>query len=137
MSLLKRILKPKQQKTGIIFIVEDNPSYAKILESYLRVNLPKIKEVKIFPVGELSLMELHHNPDFIVMDQFLDSRFNDAETGIMTIKKIKKEKPNMKIILLSNHNHLISLDTSIAKNCTFVKKGDDAYKKIVEIINGI
>ena len=36
MNFLKKLINPSSVKTKIIFIVEDNPAYAKTLETFLK-----------------------------------------------------------------------------------------------------
>jgi response regulator of citrate/malate metabolism len=135
MSFLKNILKPKTPRTGIVFIVEDNTSYARMLDFYLRSHFPSIRQITSFPVGETCLMELDQNPDLIIIDYFLDSKYHDAQTGLETIKEIRKRKPAMNIIVLSAQDDLqVVIDCVKTYHCSYVKKDDDAFKRIGDIM---
>jgi two-component system OmpR family response regulator len=135
MSFLKNIIAPKPTKSGIIFIVEDNPVYAKALESSLRAKFPELKDVKIFPVGETCLLELDKNPDLIIIDYFLDSKYFDAETGREIVQKIRQLKPEMNILLLSAQNETDIFVDSINKfQCSYVKKDAEAFSRVEEIV---
>jgi DNA-binding NtrC family response regulator len=80
----------KKVNSKKIFIVEDNPTYAKALELFIKQSFSDVKEVKTFPVGEVALMELdRRNPSVVIMDYFLDGKFFDAETGLAAVKDIK------------------------------------------------
>lgn len=137
MNFLKNLLKSKS-KSGIIFIVEDNPVYAKMLEVSIKSNFPDTKEIKIFPVGELCLMELHKSPDVIIIDYFLDTKYYDAETGLEIVKKIRAQKPETNIIVLSAQKD-IEVVVEIAKthNCTYINKDQQAFSRVEEIIKEI
>jgi two-component system OmpR family response regulator len=125
----------KNTKSGIVFIIEDNGVYAKTLAEYLKGCFSEIKEVKIFPVGETCLLELAKNPDLIIIDYFLDSKYPDAETGLEIVKKIRLEKPQTPIILLSSQQEIAVAKESIRKyNCTYIKKDQDAYTKVEAVI---
>ncbi len=135
MSFLKKLFKPKTERTGLVFVVEDNKVYSEALKAYLSVEIPAITEVKTFPVGETCLMELHKNPDMIIIDHFLDSRFYDAEPGLEIIKKIRAEKPEVNIIVLSSQQDIDVILEMVKKyNCSFVQKDENAFGKVGELV---
>jgi DNA-binding NarL/FixJ family response regulator len=135
MNFFKKIFKQKESKSGIIFIVEDNKTYAKTLESFLKVQIPSAKEIKVFPVGETCLMELHRNPELIIIDYFLDSKYNDAETGLEIIKQIRAQKPKVKIIVLSAQKDVsVILEAIKIYDCSYINKDETAFERIEEIV---
>jgi two-component system OmpR family response regulator len=135
MNFLKNILKPKMPRTGIVFIVEDNASYSKMLDFYLKSHFPSIKKQVTFPVGETCLMELDQNPDLIIIDYFLDSKYHDAQTGLEIIKEIRKRKPNQNIIVLSGQGDVqVVIDCVKTYHCSYVKKDDEAFRRIGDIM---
>lgn len=126
----------KKQNAKKIFIVEDNPTYAKALELFLKQSLPDVQEVKTFPVGEVALMELERrDPGIVIMDYFLDGKFYDAETGLDAIRDIKFKKPNVEIILLSSQGEInVAIEATKKYKCHYVKKDDHAFEKVVNHI---
>jgi DNA-binding NarL/FixJ family response regulator len=136
MSFWKDLFKSKEQeKTGLVFIVEDNKLYAETLKVFLGAEVPAIKELKIFPVGETSLLELKKNPDIIIIDYFLDSKYYDAETGLEIIKQIRTEKPEVNIIVLSSQEDIdVVLEMVKKYNCSYVRKDAEAFEKVGEIV---
>ena len=135
MGFLKNILGGKLPKSGIVFIVEDNPAYAKSLELFLKLRIPKIKEIRVFPAGEICLMSLESNPDVIIIDHFLNSKYHDAETGLEIIKQIRTLKPETNIIAHSSQTDInIVVETIKTHQCNYVKKDEQAFKRIEEII---
>ncbi|HET6226519.1 MAG TPA: response regulator [Bacteroidia bacterium] len=138
MNFLKKLIKRSALKTKIIFIVEDNPAYAKTLEAFLKNKFPDVKEIRLFPVGEVCLMELHRNPSVIVIDYFLDTKYADAETGLEIIKKIKAQKPATNIIILSSQKGLDVTHEAIKKyDCSYVTKDEKAFGKVEALIKQI
>ena len=138
MNFLKNLFASKLKKSGIIFIVEDNPVYAKTLEKFIQSSFADIKEIKTFPVGETCLLELHRNPDIIMMDYILDTKYFDAATGLEIIKQIRSQKPEINIILLSLQNDIEVVNEAIKKyNCRYVRKDEDTFYRIEEIIKEI
>lgn len=136
MSFWKDLFKSKEQeKTGVVFIVEDNKPYAETLKVFLDAEVPAVKELKIFPVGETCLLELKKNPDIIIIDYFLDSKYYDAETGLEIIKQIRTEKPEVNIIVLSSQEDIdVVLEMVKKYNCSYVKKDAEAFEKVGEIV---
>src|ERR1700740_2596736 len=124
MNFFKKMFSSTQpDKQNIVFIVEDNAAYAKVIENFIKTNFSSIDEVKKFPVGETCLMELDRNPDVIIMDYYLDSKYEDAETGLETVKKIRAQNPNVNIIVLSAQKDLdITLEAVSKYHCTYIKK---------------
>ncbi|MBA3664705.1 MAG: response regulator [Bacteroidetes bacterium] len=129
----------KKVKTKSIFIVEDNPTYAKALELFLKQTFSDLKEIKIFPVGEVALMELERrNPSVVIMDYFLDGKYYDAETGLATVKDIMEKKPDTKIILLSSQGEInVALEATKKFHCHYVKKDDHAFGKVETFIRQV
>jgi DNA-binding NarL/FixJ family response regulator len=125
-------------KTKIIFIVEDNLIYAKTLEAFLKTRFTDIKEIKIFPIGEVCLLELHLNPSIVIIDYFLDTKYPDAITGLETIKQIKAEKPDTNIIVLSGQKEVdVIYDAVKTYGCSYVKKDEQSFHKLEHIIQEI
>lgn len=126
-------------KKGInIFIVEDNEVYAKSLQVYLLTHFPNIKEINIFPVGEMCLIELHRNPDIVIMDYFLNSKYSEAHNGLEIIGSIKAQKPQTSIIVLSVQiDFNIIVEAINQYDCIFVQKGKEAFNKVEQIIKKI
>lgn len=136
MNFLKHIFESETTKSGIIFIVEDNTAYAKTLEAFLKKSVPKIKEVRLFPVGETCLPELYQLPDLIIMDHFLDSKYFDADTGLENVKKIREHYPEMNIVILSSQEEVSVVIEAMEKyNCSYIKKDSAAFEKIKKLVN--
>ena len=134
-NFLKNLFEPKAKHTGIVFIVEDNTAYAKTLELYLKENFSLIKEVKVFPVGETALMEISRNPDLVIIDYFLNSKYHDAVTGLETIRTIREQKPEMNIIVLSGQDNFDVMLEAVQKyKCSYVNKDAQAFEKIAGLV---
>ncbi len=137
MNFLKKLFN-SSSKTKIVYIVEDNIIYAKTLESFLKTRFPNIKETKIFPVGEVCLTEMHHNPEIVIIDYFLDTKYPDAITGLETIKRIKAVKPETNIIVLSAQKEVdVIYDAVKTFGCSYVKKDEQSFDKLEHIIREI
>jgi len=83
-----------------VFLVEDNTVYAKSLQGFLLTHFPDMK-IKLFPVGETCLMKMHLNPNVVIMDYFLNSKYGEAQNGLEIIKRIKEQNSQTNIVVLS------------------------------------
>ena len=121
-----------------IYIVEDNDLYAKSLQTFIQNRFPQLKEVKTFRIGELCLMELHNNPDIIIMDYYLNSKYQEALNGLEIIEQIKEQKPKTNIIVLSGQEKFnVVLEAIKQHNCLYVQKNQEAFNKVSEHIEEI
>ena len=138
MNILSNFLKRIKSGKKIIFIVEDNEVYARSLKTFIQSRFPSVKEIKIFPIGEMCLLEMHHNPSIVIMDYFLNSKYGEAENGLEIIKRIKEQKPLTNIIVLSFQENLkVALEAIKYHDCNYVEKDQDAFKKVEQLIKGI
>ncbi|PBQ32830.1 response regulator [Sphingobacteriaceae bacterium] len=122
-----------KNKSKLIFVVEDNTLYAKSLEVFLKTKFENI-EVKLFPVGELALDNLHMKPDYIVVDYFLNGQYDDAEDGFSILIDIKTKDPKAKVILLSAQQDIKIALAVKDSGSMYVVKDDDAFENIAALI---
>ena len=118
-----------------IFIVEDNEVYAKSLQGFLQICFPKIKEIKIFSIGETCLMEMNRNPDIVIMDYFLNAKYPEAHNGLEIIGRIKAQRSQTSIIVLSTQTDInVTLKAIKQFNCIYIQKDNEAFSKIEKAI---
>ncbi len=121
-----------------IFIIDDNELYAKTLRSYLSLRFLEIQSIKIFRVGELGLLELNKEPDIIILDFILNTKYTNAGNGFDIITKIKRKKPKTNVILLSALEARSSSILSVKNYYSgYVYKNQDAFENIKSIIKDI
>lgn len=122
----------------IIFIVEDNEVYAKSLQTFLRTRFFNIKEIKTFRIGELCLMELNRKPCIVIMDYYLNSKYEDAFNGLDIIKRIKEQLPKTNIIVLSAQKQFNVITEAIKEyDCSYIQKDEDAFNNVEKLIKTI
>jgi DNA-binding NarL/FixJ family response regulator len=117
----------------IVFIVEDNATYAKILKKFLINRFPNAT-VKIFETGEMCLLEIHRNPNVIIMDYFLNAKYKEALNGLEIVKRIKAHNPETNIIVLSvQDKYSVIVKAIVQYKCYYVQKDNEAFDKIEKI----
>ena len=132
----------KAKKEILVFIVDDDPVYLKMLEIFLLKEIADIN-VKIFPTGEACLHSMHLEPDILILDYFLNSQFPSAWDGIQVMKKISWNYPHTNIIILSSQQSIETAMNTINEGAQeYIVKNEKAFPKIknsimslVEIIN--
>jgi ActR/RegA family two-component response regulator len=137
MSLLGKLFRREASNNKIIFIVEDNLVYGKLLEEFLRQKLSDINDIKTYHTGEDCLKEIQLKPSVVIMDHILDIN-GLAKTGLEVIKEIKEFVPATNIIVLSSQTNIDVTVESIKKyNCHYIKKDDRALEKVAAFIKGL
>lgn len=121
---------------SLIFIVEDNTIYAKTLQLFLAQRFPSA-DIRIFPVGELCVDQLHRNPDYIIMDYSLDSRYYDAANGLDMMKEIRQKNKEVRIVVLSAQQDIsVAVEAMKAGNSYYIMKDDAAFGNVEAFILG-
>lgn len=118
-------------KNPLIFVVEDNQMYNKLVVSYLKTN--KFTNVESYLTGEEALKNMHKNPDIIIQDYLLDGM-----TGIEVLIKAKKIYPNVEFIFLSGNDNIdIAINSMKYGAYNYIVKDQMALQKLVEKIRKI
>ncbi|HNW50815.1 MAG TPA: response regulator [Prolixibacteraceae bacterium] len=116
---------------SLIFVVEDNRVYNKLIVSYLKTN--KFNNVMPFYSGEDAINNLYRNPDIIIQDFLLDGM-----NGIDVLKKAKEQNTNIEFIFLSGQDNIdVAINTMKYGAYDYIVKDQMALKKLVNKINKI
>lgn len=121
----------------LIFVVDDDPIYTKVVSEYLSKEIPNL-EFKLFNTGEACLHELDLEPVAIVMDYFMNSEFENAWNGQQILKKILNINPSMSVIIISAQH-----DMEVALNCLrlgafdYIIKNENALPAIKSAITNV
>ena len=121
----------KNPKYPLIFVVEDNSVYNKMIVNHLRNH--KFVNTESFLSGEDCLKNIHRKPDIIIQDYLLDG-INGLDVLIAT----KKKCPTADFIFLSGQDSI-----EIAINCMrygaydYIVKDQYALIKLSDKINKI
>lgn len=113
----------------LIFVVEDNPVYNKLIVNHLRTH--KLVNTESFLSGEECLKNIHRKPDIIIQDYLLE-----GINGIDVLIATKKKYPETEFIFLSGQDNI-----EIAVNCIkygaydYIVKDQNALAKVTDKIN--
>lgn len=118
-------------KNPLIFVVEDNQMYNKLVVSYLKTN--KFTKVESFFSGEEALKNMDKNPDIVIQDYLLEGM-----TGIEVLIKAKKSNPSVEFIFLSGQDSIdIAINSMKYGAYDYIVKDQMALQKLVNKINKI
>lgn len=118
-------------KNPLIFVVEDNQIYNKLVVSYLKTN--KFTNVESYLTGEEALKNMHKNPDIVIQDYLLDGM-----NGVEVLIKAKKISPNVEFIFLSGNDNIdIAINSMKYGANNYIVKDQKALQKLVQKIHQI
>jgi DNA-binding NtrC family response regulator len=121
----------QNSKNPLIFVVEDNQMYNKLVVSYLKTN--KFTNVESYLTGEDALQNMVKNPDIIIQDYLLEGM-----TGIEVLIKAKKTNPNVEFIFLSGQDSIdIAINSMKYGAYDYIVKDQMALQKMVSKIQKI
>ncbi|KOH43406.1 hypothetical protein NC99_38330 [Sunxiuqinia dokdonensis] len=121
----------QNNKSPLIFVVEDNPVYSKLVVSYLKTN--KFTNTEAFSSGEDVLKAMERQPKIVIQDYLLDGM-----NGIEVLKKAKQIAPDVEFIFLSGQDSIdIAINTMKYGAYDYIVKDQMALKKMVNKINKI
>lgn len=121
-----------QKRTDpLIFIVEDNPVYNRLVVNYLQSK--KFNRIESFLSGEECLKRLDEKPDIIIQDYLLE-----GIDGIEVMKATKKKHPPTEFIFLSGQDSVdVAINTMKLGAFDYIVKDQMALKKMVDKITKI
>lgn len=119
-----------------IYLVDDDVVFLKSLEiDFLEHGKFKIET---FSTGEKCLLNIHHQPDFVILDYHLDGIEKNVMNGIETLDKIKNFNPEIPVIMLSSQDKIdVAVDCMHHKAFDYVVKSETAFMRLQKIINRI
>jgi DNA-binding NtrC family response regulator len=115
----------------LIFIVEDNPVYNKLVVSYLHSK--KFNRIESFLNGEECLKRINEKPDIIIQDYLLE-----GIDGLEVMKATKKVHPHTEFIILSGQDSIeVAINTLKYGAYDYIVKDQMALTKMVDKISKI
>lgn len=121
----------QNSKNPLIFVVEDNQMYNKLVVSYLKTN--KFTNVESYLSGEEAIKNMHKNPEIVIQDYLLEGM-----TGLEVLIKAKKTNPDVEFIFLSGQDSIdIAINSMKYGAYDYIVKDQMALQKLVNKINKI
>ena len=123
-------------KKAKVFIVDDDNMFTAMLADHLESK--GMYDTSTYATGEDALKDMHVNPDFVVLDYYLDSNDANALNGLEILKTMHKSNPETKIVMLSSQEHYGIAAQTIARGALhYVIKDDNAFEEIDNVLQGM
>ncbi len=120
-----------KEKYPLIFIVEDNSVYNKIIANHLRSH--KLIRTESFTSGEECLKNINRKPDIIIQDYLLD-----GINGIDVLRATKRKYPETDFIFLSGQDNIeVAINSMKYGAYDYIVKDQYALTKLTDKINKI
>jgi DNA-binding NtrC family response regulator len=124
----------KQVKT--IFIVDDDPMQASMLQEYL--SKYSTFNFHIFNNGEDCLKNLSLDPQIIFLDYNFDLAGKNAMDGLDILKEIKAQKPMTEVVMLSGQDRIeVAVNTMKYGAFDYIVKSESAFHRSENVIFNI
>ncbi len=117
----------------LIFVVEDDPSYASVIRHALEKK--NYMNVRFFTTGEECLDNLEMQPSIVLMDYNLGE---EKLNGVEVLKALKKADENVEVVFLTAEDKLDVATTSMRMGAyDYVVKSEGAIERIKNILRRI
>ncbi|MDO9512314.1 MAG: sigma-54 dependent transcriptional regulator [Bacteroidales bacterium] len=114
-----------------IFVVDDDPLFAKTLKFHITLN-PDY-DVEVFPDGKKTLDNLYKNPSLICLDYNLPGM-----SGLQVMRKIKEMDKDIPIIIVSSqHDMKIAVDLLKEGAYDYIIKDEDIFQRLWKALTDI
>jgi DNA-binding NarL/FixJ family response regulator len=130
---------------AIIFLVDDDELYLLRLKDHLQEKLYFKTRIYTYTSGETCLENLTLNPDIIVLDYYFSPDNDDTDpnapklmNGLELIKKLKEQRPDIHLIMLSCETDVEVANTAIKEGAKdYIIKYEYAPIQLQYLINNI
>jgi DNA-binding NarL/FixJ family response regulator len=113
-----------------IFLVDDNRLMVTDLKHFLSNRFGTDLNISVFNDGESCIAKIDEDTHIVILDYFLDGK-----NGLEVLKLIKEINPKTEVIMLSsNEDIVLAIDTFRNGATDYVIKGDGALKKISKLV---
>lgn len=121
----------KNEDTVKIFIVEDEPFFANLINYDLEANY--YDGIKVFFNGEEAVENLKLNPRVVILDHALPGM-----SGLDVLKKIKAYDPNIHVIFLSGQTGAsVAISAFKMGAHDFIVKNETAFDEVRSLLKKI
>jgi DNA-binding NtrC family response regulator len=116
-----------------LFIVDDNKSMVTALKHYLQNKFGLDVKISTFYDGESCLEKVNKDTHIVILDHFLNGK-----NGLEVLKLIKAKNPKTEVIMLSSNEDIaLAIDSFRAGAKDYVIKGPSSWKKITKLVSHI
>lgn len=116
-----------------LFIVDDNSLMVTALENYLKNKFGNSLQISTFSDGKSCLEKVDEETHIVILDYYME-----GQNGLEVLKSIKSINPKTEVIILSsNEDMALAVQTFRAGANDYVLKGHGSWKRITKLITYI
>ena len=116
-----------------LFIVDDNNLMVKSLELYLKNKFGNLLRISTFGNGRSALEKVDDKTNIVILDYYME-----GQNGLEVLKSIKAKNPKTEVIMLSsNEDMALAVQTFRAGASDYVVKGHGSWKRITNLVTYI
>lgn len=127
-----------QDRSYLIFLVDDDAKHLLLLKEHLNKHLPYTLDIRTYTNGDDAMVDLPANPDLIILDYYFDGVGQDASDGVEVLKKIKNKRPEIPVVMMSHQDKI-----EVAVTCydygakDYIIKNETAYARAQLVVRNI
>jgi DNA-binding NtrC family response regulator len=122
-------------KKETVFIVDDEPMHAQMMEDYLKSKFPFF-EISKFKTGEECNENMSMNPGIIILDYHLNSIDASARNGAQILEHIKKNYTSTEVIMISGQDKIdVAVDCMRLGAYDYIVKNETSFIRTEHAIN--
>jgi len=119
-----------------IFIVDDDPTQAMMLQDYL--SKYSTFDIKVFHSGEECLKNISIKPQIVFLDYNFDKVGKDAMNGTEILKEIKAASPETEVVMFSGQDRIeVAVNTMKYGAFDYIVKSESAFHRSENVIFNI
>jgi DNA-binding NtrC family response regulator len=119
-----------------IFIVDDDPMQASMLEDYLSKYSTFV--IKVFNSGEECLKNISLKPQVVFLDYNFDKIGKDAMNGTEILKEIKAVQPETEVVMFSGQDKIeVAVNSMKYGAFDYIVKSESAFHRSENVIFNI
>lgn len=119
----------------ILFIVDDEPMHAQMMEDHLHSKFPHFDIYK-YKTGEECNENMDKNPGIVILDYHLNAIDKSARNGAQILEHIKRNYEDTEVIMISGQDKIdVAVDCMRLGAYDYVVKNETAFVRTENVIN--
>ncbi|MBC8046289.1 MAG: response regulator [Fimbriimonadaceae bacterium] len=114
-------------KKETVFIVDDEPMHAQMMEDYLKQKFPSFTIYK-YSTGEECNENMDKNPGIIILDYHLNAIDKSARNGAQILEHIRRKYEDTVVIMISGQDKIeVAVDCMRVGAYDYITKNETAF----------
>jgi DNA-binding NtrC family response regulator len=121
-------------KKEIVFIVDDEPMHAQMMEDHLKAKYPSFEIFK-YKTGEECNDNMDKNPSIVILDYHLDAVDKSARNGIQILEHIRRNYDRTDVIMISGQDKIdVAIECMTAGAYDYIVKNETSFIRTEQAI---